>query len=64
MLGSLMRYITEAEMKAFQPMKANFGILPPLQTKVKGKKLRAAAHADRSMKSLIKFIENQEFQML
>ena len=30
MLGALCHYVTHADLKDFQPMKANFGILPPL----------------------------------
>ena len=32
MLGALCHYITHADLKDFQPMKANFGLLPPLET--------------------------------
>jgi methylenetetrahydrofolate--tRNA-(uracil-5-)-methyltransferase len=32
MLGALSHYITHAAMRDFQPMKANFGILPPLSS--------------------------------
>ncbi len=38
MLGALCHYITHAKPKDFQPMKANFGILPPLE--LSGKKKR------------------------
>ena len=61
MLGSLMEYITQADLKDFQPMKANFGILPPLEEKIKGKKLRYAAYADRALSSLETFIKHQNF---
>lgn len=33
MLGAICRYITECDLKEFQPVKANFGILPPLINK-------------------------------
>lgn len=52
MLGALMNYITHAELQDFQPMKANFGILPALEKTVKGKKLRYAAYADRALLDL------------
>jgi methylenetetrahydrofolate--tRNA-(uracil-5-)-methyltransferase len=35
MLGGLYRYLREADPKHFQPMNANFGLLDPLQGKVK-----------------------------
>lgn len=52
MLGALCRYITSADMADFQPMKANFGILPELPQQVKGKRERAALHVARSLESL------------
>ena len=57
MLGSLCRYITHADMKDFQPMKANFGIIPPLEQTVKGKRQRAIAYAERSINHLLSFIQ-------
>jgi methylenetetrahydrofolate--tRNA-(uracil-5-)-methyltransferase len=47
-IGSLCHYITHADVRDFQPMKANFGILPELEIKIKGKRDRAAAFAARS----------------
>jgi methylenetetrahydrofolate--tRNA-(uracil-5-)-methyltransferase len=53
LLGALCHYVTHAEPKGFQPMKANLGILPPLETtKRLGKRERAAAHAERAMADL------------
>lgn len=50
MLGALCHYITHASLKDFQPMKANFGILPPiaLESKKAGKRERGQAYAARS----------------
>lgn len=50
MLGALVYYITHADMRDFQPMKANFGILPPM--KAKGKRERAKLYAQEASKSL------------
>jgi methylenetetrahydrofolate--tRNA-(uracil-5-)-methyltransferase len=36
-LGALLRYITDAERKRFQPMNVNFGLLPPLAVRWHGK---------------------------
>ena len=47
-MGSLAHYITHASATNFQPMKANFGILPDLATKVK-KKERKQAYAARAL---------------
>lgn len=36
-LGALLRYITDPERQKFQPMNVNFGLLPPLATRLRGK---------------------------
>lgn len=56
-MGSLAYYITHGDEKDFQPMKANFGILPDLQQKVK-KKEKKAAYATRSITVMEDFIHN------
>jgi methylenetetrahydrofolate--tRNA-(uracil-5-)-methyltransferase len=50
MLGALADYIATADPGHFQPMNANFGILPPLQEKVRGKKARREAYAARALR--------------
>lgn len=53
MLGALCHYVTHADLKDFQPMKANFGILPPLEFTAKiGKRERGQAYADRALADL------------
>ena len=52
-LGALSRYIT-TENKNFQPMNANFGILPPLS--VRDKKERKRLMAERSLAAVRAFI--------
>lgn len=53
MLGALCHYVTHADLKDFQPMKANFGILPPLETDSKiGKRERGNAYAERALADL------------
>ncbi len=50
MLGALCHYITHAAPEDFQPMKANFGIMPPLESPKKlNKRQRAAAYAERAL---------------
>jgi methylenetetrahydrofolate--tRNA-(uracil-5-)-methyltransferase len=60
MLGALCNYITTAELKDFQPMKANLGILQPLNTRHKSKLDRAKAYAERSEKDLTIFLEDMD----
>ena len=52
MLGALCYYVTGTEAKHFQPMKANLGILPPLGTKIRNKRARKAAYAERANSSM------------
>ena len=49
MIGALMRYITDKNVKDFQPMGSNMGILPPLEDKIRDKQQRYAALAQRSL---------------
>ncbi|MEM6820938.1 MAG: methylenetetrahydrofolate--tRNA-(uracil(54)-C(5))-methyltransferase (FADH(2)-oxidizing) TrmFO [Verrucomicrobiota bacterium] len=52
MLGALLWYITHAEPDHFQPMKANFGIMPPLEPHVRNKRERYQAYAQRGHHAL------------
>ena len=52
MIGALSRYVSVGGQNEFQPMGANFGILPALETHVKDKKARYEAFANRSIKIL------------
>jgi methylenetetrahydrofolate--tRNA-(uracil-5-)-methyltransferase len=59
MLGALCYYITHAEPKHFQPMKANFGILPALPNPPRDKRARAAQYAERAMQDFQAAVELQ-----
>lgn len=50
MMGALSQYISDESVKNFQPMGAAFGIIDPLEEKIRDKKERYEALADRSMK--------------
>lgn len=52
MIGSLLRYITTADPRNFQPMNANFGILPPLDTKERDKARRKIKLSERAIRAL------------
>ncbi len=52
MMGALCHYITHADTAAFQPMKASFGILPPLSTPSRAKKERNAEYVRRARQAL------------
>ena len=49
MLGALQRHICNRDTKDFQPMGANFGILPPIEPKIRDKRERYAALSDRAL---------------
>ncbi|MCY4064560.1 MAG: methylenetetrahydrofolate--tRNA-(uracil(54)-C(5))-methyltransferase (FADH(2)-oxidizing) TrmFO [Chloroflexi bacterium] len=53
MLGALCYYVTHTDPKRFQPMKANLGILPPLETRIKDKAARKKAYAVRAADSMM-----------
>lgn len=60
MLGALTHYICHASIRDFQPMKANFGLLPPLKSTVRiSKRDRGRAHAERSIRLLNHYLNNQ-----
>lgn len=52
MLGALCEYISDESVTNFQPMGANFGVLPPIEPKIRDKKERYKALADRAIRSL------------
>lgn len=58
-LGSMARYITEADSKNFQPMNVNFGIFPPLAERIRSKQERGEKHAERALKALETFISTE-----
>lgn len=51
-IGALSKYIS-TENSRFQPMNANFGILPPLKEKIKDKQERYAKMAERSLNNIL-----------
>ena len=57
MLGALCHYITHASEADFQPMKANYGILPPLPRRIRNKRERYAAYAQRARTALDEFLQ-------
>lgn len=51
-LGALAYYVSDTSVTDFQPMNVNFGIIPPLGYRVKGKRNKNAALAQRSLELL------------
>ena len=56
MLGALCHYVSHANPDEFQPMKANFGLMPPFEPHIRNKRERYAAYAERSMSALKDYV--------
>ena len=52
MIGALSQYISDESVTDFQPMGANFGILPPIEPKIRDKRERYMALAQRALEKL------------
>ncbi len=62
MMGAMARYISDSFVTDFQPMGANFGILPALEHRPRDKAERGQAYADRSLSDLKRFMEENEIK--
>jgi len=60
MIGALMNYVSNFDGKDFQPMKANFGLLPPFEKTIKPKRERHKAYSERSLDELRKFLQTNK----
>ena len=58
MIGALSLYISDPTVKRFQPMGANFGVLPELENRPRDKKERGAAYSQRALDSLNKYLRD------
>ncbi|MEX2462194.1 MAG: FADH(2)-oxidizing methylenetetrahydrofolate--tRNA-(uracil(54)-C(5))-methyltransferase TrmFO [Paenibacillaceae bacterium] len=54
-LGGMANYITTADSDHFQPMNANFGLFPPLEERIRSKKLKYEALAERAIQAIKSF---------
>ena len=52
MIGALSQYISDESVTNFQPMGANFGILPPIEPKIRDKRERYMALAQRALEKV------------
>ena len=55
MLGALYRYMREADPRHFQPMNANFGLVPELGTRVKDKRIKKEKLAERALADMARW---------
>ena len=58
-LGSMARYITEADPRNFQPMNVNFGLFPALTKRYKTKEMRGEKQAERALGTIRNFMNSQ-----
>lgn len=58
-LGSLVAYATDPETRPYQPMHVNFGLLPPLDPPVRGKRSRYAAYSDRARHDMAAYLQSR-----
>jgi methylenetetrahydrofolate--tRNA-(uracil-5-)-methyltransferase len=58
MIGALCHYVAQAGAADFQPMKANFGLLPALDPPVRNKRARYAAYSRRALAELEGWLAN------
>lgn len=56
-MGAITKYITSSSSENFQPMNANFGILPALSENIKDKSLKKIAYSNRAIDDMKLFKE-------
>ncbi len=57
MTGALCHYVTHADVNDFQPMKANFGIMPELDPPIHDKRKRYERYVERALAALEGFVQ-------
>lgn len=60
MIGALAAYISDKDVKDFQPMGCNMGILPELSERIRDKKAKYQAYANRALKALEEYLSEKE----
>lgn len=60
MIGAIINYITNASPINFQPMNSNYGIIKPLDEKIKDDKLKKQRYAERSITEIEKKLKELE----
>jgi methylenetetrahydrofolate--tRNA-(uracil-5-)-methyltransferase len=58
-LGQLWRRLIDPSQKNFQPVNANFGLLPALEVPVRDKKLKKLSLSQRGLEALKTFLEKE-----
>jgi len=64
MMGALVHYITQVESKAFQPVKAMFGLLPQLDEDTRyPKRVRFQKYAQRAIDELDHYLNTEMYSI-
>ena len=58
-LGALVAYATDPSVVDYQPMHVNFGLMPPLEPPVRGKRERYAAYSRRGEADLSHWVQDR-----
>jgi len=58
MLGGLFRYLRDSRPGRFQPMNSNWGLVDPLNQRVRDKRLRREMMADRAIREFLSWMES------
>lgn len=57
MIGALAHYVSDESVKHFQPMNANFGLLPELEIRIRNKREKNTVLAETALEMLQKYID-------
>jgi len=60
MLGGLYRYLRESDPKHFQPMNSNWGLVDPLRQRIRNKKKRREALAQRAQEDFLRWLVEED----
>jgi methylenetetrahydrofolate--tRNA-(uracil-5-)-methyltransferase len=63
-IGALAYYVSHADPSHYQPSNITFGIMPPLEARIKGKKLRNEALSARALGDLQTWIDDRASQSI
>ena len=63
--GALVAYATDEDTKHYQPLHVNYGLVPPLEQRIRGKRERYQAYSERAIAAVKDFVaENSELGFL
>ena len=62
-IGALALYVSNPAVTAFQPMNINFGLIPPLDRRIRGKREKNEAIAKRALNLIDQIVSNEAEQL-